>query len=121
MLSYESNKVSLNKLHETVTEWFISTTKLKDKYEIDLLADKYSQMSADTLLKKFDINVKSKIIEHLNDDYPGTIKIIEAFPIIIKCMYEAQGQASARFSDEGGAKAPRSFHQGGAFGVKEGA
>ena len=89
-------KVSLNKLHETVTEWKSSTTKLKDKYEIDLLAEKYSRMTADILLKKFYINVKSKIIEHLNDDYPEIIKIIEAIPIIIKCMNEVQGDKQIR-------------------------
>ena len=30
-------------------------------------------------------------------------------------------QASTHFFDEGGAKAPPSSHQGGAFGIKEGA
>ena len=89
-------KTPINKLHETVTEWLISITKLKDKYEIDLLADKYNKMTADILLKKLDKNVKSKIVDHLNNDYPEMNKIVESIPIIIKRMSEAQSPGQNR-------------------------
>ena len=63
--------ISVFKLMEKVTEWEINVEVLKSRFSLDLLNPNITRLTADILLNKFNEDIKNRIIENLDDDYPS--------------------------------------------------
>ena len=51
---------------------------------MDLLNPNITRLTADILLNKFNEDIKNRIIENLDVDYPSVEQILQKVPVIIK-------------------------------------
>ena len=76
--------ISVFKLMERVTEWEINIGVLKSRFDLDLLNPNITRLTADILLNKFNEDIKNRIIENLDVDYPSVEQILLKVPVNIK-------------------------------------
>ena len=76
--------VSVFKLMERVTEWEINIGVLKSRFDLDLLNPNITRLTADILLSKFNEDIKNRIIENLDVDYPSVEQILQKVPSVVK-------------------------------------